>query len=102
MPNLTISVPHQLSRAEARRRIQEQAALLERQYGDVVEDVDRRWEGDTLHFRLSVVDQPVSGQASVEDRAATVEVALPWTLSLLAGEVRREIEWQGRQLLGDR
>jgi putative polyhydroxyalkanoate system protein len=100
MPNLTISIPHQLSRAEARRRIQEQVSQLEQQHGSMLGHIDQRWEGDTLHFSVSPLGQTISGQAFVEDQAVRLEIALPWMLSMLAGPVKQAIEQRGHNLLG--
>jgi putative polyhydroxyalkanoate system protein len=99
MPNLTISIPHQLSRAEAKRRIQEQVAQLRQQHGSMLGRVDERWEGDTLHFSVSPLGQTISGQAFVEDQAVRLEIALPWMLSMLAGSVKQTIEQRGHVLL---
>lgn len=100
MPNLTISIPHQLGRAEARRRIGEQAAQLQSQHGGMLERVEQRWEGDTLHFLVAAVGQSVSGTAHVTEQTVNLDIALPWMLSLLAGTVKKQIEQQGRNLLG--
>jgi putative polyhydroxyalkanoate system protein len=102
MPNLTVSIPHQLSRAEAKRRIQEQIAHVQQQYGGMVGPVEQAWEGDTLDLTLSAAGQTVAGRLMVEDQAVRVEVALPWMLSLLAGKVQQQVEEQGRRLLEER
>jgi len=36
MPNLSISIPHELTRAEAKRRIQEHLSEVQRQYGHIL------------------------------------------------------------------
>jgi hypothetical protein len=38
----------------------------------------------------------------VSDQDVRVTIAVPWMLSILAGTIRRSIEQQGRQLLGQR
>jgi putative polyhydroxyalkanoate system protein len=102
MANFTASIPHQLGRAEARRRIEEQVNVATQQYPGMVQRLDQRWEGDTLHFTLVAMGQSVSGLCIVEDQAVRLEVQLPWMLAMLAGSVRQQIETQGRQLLGHR
>ena len=100
MPNLTITIPHQLGREEARRRISEQASQLQSQHGGMLERVEQRWEGDTLHFLVGAIGQSVSGTIQVAEQAVHLEVALPWMLAMLAGVVKKQIEQQGRDLLG--
>jgi hypothetical protein len=97
---LTINVPHQLSRAEVKRRLDEGLAQGEQQFGTFAAHVSRHWEGDTLHLTLSVAGQTVSGKALVEDRQVHIELVLPWMLGMLAGAVRQGIEQHGRKLLG--
>src|SRR4051794_28341461 len=99
MPNITVSIPHQLTRAEAKRRIQEQIAHLQQQYGSLVGHVEQTWEGDTLDFKVNAAGQTITGRAAVEDQAVRLEIALPWMLSLMAQTMQQQIEEQGRRLL---
>jgi hypothetical protein len=99
---ITITVPHQLSRAEAKRRIQEELLRTQPQFGALGGAIRQGWNGDTLDFGLSVGGQEVNGQAFVEDRQVRVEIALPWFLAALGEAVRRGIEQQTRQALGHR
>ncbi len=100
MPNLTISIPHQLGRAEAKRRIDEMAAQFQSEAGAMVNGVQQRWEGDTLHFAVAAAGQSISGTAHVAEQTVNLDIALPWMLSLLAGTVKKQIEQQARQALG--
>jgi hypothetical protein len=99
---LTLSIPHRLTRAEVKRRIDEEVGRAEKQFGQLLGAVERRWTGDTLDFKVTVTGQSVSGQAFVEDQAVRLEVELPLMLSLLAGGVRETLEERGRELLGHR
>jgi len=99
MPNLTASIPHQLTRTEAKRRIQDQIAQLRGQYGTVLGSLQENWEGDTLHFAAGAMGQSIKGSVAVEDQAVQVNVELPWLLAQIAGGVKQQIEQQGRKLL---
>jgi putative polyhydroxyalkanoate system protein len=100
MPNLTISIPHQLGRTEAKRRLGELASQLQDQSGGMLKGVEQRWEDDTLHFVVGAAGQSISGTAHVAEQTVNMEIALPWMLSLLAGTVKKQIERQARDLLG--
>ena len=102
MPNLTITIPHQLGRAEARRRIGEQAVRLQSQHGGMFERVEQRGVGDVLHFLVAAVGQSITGTLLVAEQDVHLEVALPWMLAMLAGAVKKQIEQRGRELLGHR
>jgi hypothetical protein len=97
---ITINIPHQLSRAEAKRRIQEEINRALPQVGSLVTPIKQEWTGDTLDLSVSAAGQVIRARVFVEDRQVRVEVALPWFLAALAGAVRQGIEQRGRQLLG--
>jgi len=100
MQSLTLSIPHRLSRAEARRRIQEEVVRLKSQYGAMLGNVEERWTGDTLAFSLTATGVTLSGHVYVEDQVVRLDIPLPWPLAMLAGGVKQRIEQQGRKLLG--
>jgi putative polyhydroxyalkanoate system protein len=100
MPNIDVSIPHQLSRAEARKRIEELIASMEQQYGSSAGSVEKNWNQDTLAFSVTAMGASLSGHAYVEDHAVRVEIPLPWPLAMFAGNVKQQIEQEGRKLLG--
>jgi hypothetical protein len=102
MSNLTITIPHQLGREEAKRRISEQTSQLFGQQGALLERAEHRWEGDTMHFHVGAMGQSFSGTALFTDQTVHLEVALPWILKVLAGGLKTQIEQQGRKLLEQR
>jgi putative polyhydroxyalkanoate system protein len=99
MSRLTVSIPHKLPRAEARRRIQEQVAQLQAHPGGTLSRLEHRWTGDTLDFTAVALGQTVTGQVFVEDQAVRLEVVLPWMLAMLANLAKPKIEQKGRELL---
>jgi putative polyhydroxyalkanoate system protein len=99
MQKLTASIPHRLTREEARRRIQGEIAKLRQQHGHLLHGVNESWSGDRLDFSLSAMGQSVAGNLLVGDHAVDIEVELPWLLALLAGPVKQRVEREGRVLL---
>lgn len=99
MADLTASIPHQLTRTEAKRRIQEQIGVARQQYGSMLTNVKETWNGDTMDFSLTAVGQAISGRLTVDDQAVHVSVALPWLLRMMAKTIKPKIEEQGRILL---
>ncbi len=100
MSNFTASIPHNLTREEAKRRLQSGIEQARHQYGAFLGNLTDRWEGDTMSFVLSAAGQTVSGQLFVEDQAVRVEAKLPWMLAMLAGPLKHRLEQQGREALG--
>src|SRR5688572_12965153 len=99
MPALTVSIPHQLGRAEAKRRMQEHILLLRKQHGSFFTDLQDTWTGDSLDFSATAMGQTVTGRMTVDDQVLHLNVNLPWMLSVLAGPIKRQLEQQGKDLL---
>lgn len=95
---VVVNIPHELGRAEARRRIDEGAARLTGQIG-AVGDLEKTWDGDTLHFSLVAIGQTVSGKILVHDREVCLEVNLPGIFAMIAGKVKGRLREQGQILL---
>jgi hypothetical protein len=101
MQDLYVTIPHQLSREEAKRRIQEQLGALAQQTG-MAANVQGTWAGDTMAFSFDAMGQSLPGRLAVDDQAVHLTLTLPWLLRMLAGTFRSRIEQQGKLLLADR
>src|SRR5215472_17333487 len=97
--SVTVTIPHQLGAAEARRRIDEGFATFTRRLGNAPGAVEHNWQGDTLNFALTSFGQALSGRVVVAPAQVTVEVLLPGFLGMLAGRVRGVLRREGRLLL---
>src|SRR4051794_26508273 len=100
MQDLTATIPHQLTRAEAKRRVHEQVGGIRQQHGSLLTNLRETWTGDTMAFSLMTLGQSISGRLTVDDQAVHLTVALPWFLRLLSGTLQPRIEQQGRLVLG--
>ena len=96
---LSISIPHQLGRAEARRRIETGFSKIVGQLPGGTGTSNQRWDGDRLTFSVSGMGQTVSGVVHVLDAAVTMELELPGVLGLLAGGLKGRIQQAGKLLL---
>ena len=98
---LDVNIPHQLGRAEARRRIAEGFARLDpAALGFQQITVDNQWHGDTLDLSLSAFGQQIRGTATVGEENVRVQVVLPWLLARLADKLRPQVKAQTERLLG--
>ena len=96
---ITVTLPHQLGRAEARRRI-------EAGFGKMIAAVpggsgtfSQRWEGDRLVFSVVAMAQTIAGFIDVGDAAVTMEIQLPGVLGLVAAGLKDRLQKAGRLLL---
>jgi putative polyhydroxyalkanoate system protein len=99
---MTVSIPHQLSRAEARRRVEEGFGKLTGQLGGGAGAVTQSWHGDTMKFAAKVMGQSISGHLDVLDDAVKMEVLLPAFLAMMAGKIQGRVEQEGHKMLEQR
>ena len=95
---VVVSIPHELGRLEARRRIDEGVGRLTSQIGAVGE-IQRAWEGDTLRFSLQALGQTVTGTIAVADHDVRLEVMLPGIFALIANKLKGRLRQEGQILL---
>ena len=95
---VVVSIPHELGRAEARRRIEQGIGQLVAQIGAVGE-VQHAWRGDILDFSLQAIGQTVSGFVAVEEREVRLEVKLPGIFAMIANKVKGRLRAEGQVLL---
>ncbi|MBP2228294.1 polyhydroxyalkanoic acid system family protein [Azospirillum agricola] len=96
---LTLSIPHSLGRAEAKRRLADGLGDARARLGAVATSIDDHWEGDRLAFRVVALAQTVTGRIDVADDRVDVEVELPWALGMLADKLKTKLTRQGTLML---
>ena len=97
---VTVTIPHQLGAAEARRRIDAGFADLSRHLGGAAGALEKVWDGDRLSFRLQSMGQAISGYVAVSETAVAIEVLLPGFLAMIASKVKGTLQKEGQLLLG--
>jgi hypothetical protein len=96
---ITVSLPHQLGRAEARRRIEHGFADMVRQFPGGGGAVTQRWDGDRLAFTIAVLGQTLGGSVTVLDDRVDMQIDLPGMLGMIAGRLRGGMQKAGQLLL---
>ena len=99
---VTVSIPHQLGRAEAKRRVDEGFGDFSRHLGGSAGALTKNWTGDRLNFSLQALGQGISGFLDVADDVVRVEVLLPGFLAMIAGKVKGTLQKEGQLLLGNK
>ena len=64
---LVVNIPHDLGRAEARKRLHDGFGRIREQIGGKGVTFEERWENDRLCFDAGVLGQKVSGRVDVQD-----------------------------------
>lgn len=102
MPLVQLTVPHALSRAEARRQIEALVDDLQKQYGGRVDHVQKRWHDEVLTFQLVRAGMVINGSLTLKARVLNIELELPWSVALFASRLRQQFVEKAHQLLGAR
>lgn len=96
---ITVTIPHQLGRAEARRRIQSGFARIVHVLPGGAGTSSERWDGDRLVFGIAAMGQTVAGFIDVQDTAVTMEIELPGVLGVIASGLKDRLQKAGQLLL---
>jgi hypothetical protein len=96
---ITINLPHRLSQAEVKVRIESSLAEARQQYPGLAGSLRESWSNNRMDFTLSSMGQTVTGRVEVLVDSVMVQVDLPIFLAMLADSIRSRIETQGRKLL---
>ncbi len=88
---VTVNIPHQLGRAEARRRIETGFANISRQLPGSGGTCSQRWDGDRLTFSIAALGQSISGVIDVLDAAVAIQIELPGVLGIIANGLQARL-----------
>lgn len=97
---LVVTIPHQLGKEEAARRLKEGLGRLRTSLAEFkLKAIEERWSGDHLDFRWGVMGQSASGTIDVEADHVRLEVQLPWLLARLGERAKALFQREGKLLL---
>jgi Putative polyhydroxyalkanoic acid system protein (PHA_gran_rgn) len=96
---VTASVPHQLGKAEALRRLKLGLSRAKGQFGSLLTIEHEEWSGDTLRFQMRALGQSAAGTITVLDESLLIQVTLPWLLAKVAERILPAMQKQATLLL---
>ncbi len=96
---IVVNIPHQLGRAEARRRIETGFAKLVDTMPGGATTSSQRWDGDRLAFNVVAMGQTIAGVIDVLDAVVTMEIELPGVLGMIASGLKGQLQKAGQLLL---
>lgn len=99
---VVVTIPHNLGRTEARRRIDEGVHKLAAQLGGGgAGAMTQSWQGDRLNFSVQAMGQTVTGLVDVLEDGVKLEVILPGFLAMIANKIKGKLQTEGQILLED-
>lgn len=84
---ITVNVPHQLGKVEAKRRIQDGFASMQQfESGGLPGGLtlEKRWDGDQFHLKAKGLGQTMSAVFEILDDSVRVNIELPNLLAAFA------------------
>jgi Putative polyhydroxyalkanoic acid system protein (PHA_gran_rgn) len=99
MPDLNISIPHQLSQDEALRRLKSSIADAKKQYGDKIDELRETWNGNSGTLNVAVMGQKLAVVLTVNPSDVNVQSALPMIAMMFRGKIEAAIRQEGTKLL---
>jgi hypothetical protein len=99
MPNLKISIPHELPQDEALRRIKSAIAHAKKQYGEKIDELRESWNGNSGTLDVTAMGQKLSVVLTVNSSDVTVQSALPLIAMMFRGKIEAAIRQEGTKLL---
>jgi hypothetical protein len=97
--SISMTIPHDLGVAEAKRRIGERFDMLKREYVDKIGSADVAWVGDVANLRVAALGQTVTALIDVKPAEVKVEVELPWLLAAMANKVQSLVKSNADEVL---
>lgn len=97
---ITITIPHKLTREEARQRIAEGFQKIGGQFGaSAAKALKTSWTGDRMDFQVEAMGQSIKGHVDVQDALVAMEIMLPAMLAMMAGAVKDRVQREGQLML---
>lgn len=86
--SIVITVPHNHSVDDARRRIAEGMDQLRHSYVEKVAHSEVCWTGDRADVKVVAFSQTITAQLDVLPETVRIEVQLPWILAALGNRIQ--------------
>lgn len=94
MPKFGVTVPHPLTKEEARSRLERFIEMMQSKFEGKVSDLNQSWEGDTLNFGFKTFGIQLSGKIAVNDHDLKLDGDLPFAAMMFKGKIESDIKEQ--------
>jgi|SRR5271165_6079881 len=91
MPNLNLTIPHNLSQDEALRRIKDAIAQAKSQHSSNIKDLQENWNGNVGTFSGSAMGQSASGTITVNPSQIIFDLTLPFAATFFKGKIEQGV-----------
>ncbi|MCU0948380.1 MAG: polyhydroxyalkanoic acid system family protein [Porphyrobacter sp.] len=97
---MRVTLPHDLSREEVRRRMHAHAGEIASFFPPGLADVTTSWPSeDRMDITATVVGYTIPGGVDVRDKEVVIEMRLPAMLGIMRGALEMAVKKEGGRLL---
>ena|ERR1700685_1991756 len=91
MPNLIISIPHDLSKGDVLKRIKNAITQAKAQHSGKIKNLQENWDGSVGKFSGSAMGHAASGIITVKASEIIFDLALPFAATFFKGKIEAGI-----------
>ncbi len=97
---MRVTVPHELTREEVRKRLHERAQDLAGNVPGGMAEVTTNWvNDDQVDLTIAAMGQNLTGNIVIEDGQVVIDLALPLALTFVEPKIAGTVKEQGQKLL---
>ena len=95
---MRIAVPHNTTRTNARRIVEQKINSLLGTFGHHAEQAEHEWQGDTLHFKGKARGLSLEGTVEITDDVVILDGKLPLIAKPFEGRIRQQVEAEAEKM----
>ena len=95
---MRIAVPHNTTKARAKKIVEQRLKNLEREHGSKADDFDYEWHGHTLHLNAKAKGFSLKGTVEITDTDVIVDGKLPLLAKPFEKKIRHTVELEAEKM----
>jgi hypothetical protein len=99
VPKFHFEVPHSLTAADAKSRVERFAESLQSKFAEKVSDLTQSWNDNTLAFAFKTFGIKISGDITAKDNVLDVNGEIPFTAMMFKGKIESDVKEQLARLM---
>lgn len=99
VPKFHFEIPHSLTAADAKSRLERFVESLSAKFQDKVSDLNQSWNGNTLAFGFKTFGIKINGDITAKDNQLDVTGEIPFTAMMFKGKIESEVREQLGRLM---
>ena len=99
MPNVKISIEHNLNKDDAKERIKNLLINLKEKFNDKISNVDENWNEYNSEFSFSIMGLPIKGKLLVDSDLVSLDSKIPIAALPFKKTIESTIRTEAEKLL---